>query len=232
MTRVKIFGAGALAALALSAVGVDSASAAPGFVHTALPLSLTGFTGKSTGPVTIADPTLGTTTKCSKEELAGELEFGSTTHVEEVVIKFKGCTTVLPGTKKIKCRVKSPGQPAGTVKTKRLDGNLGEVLAVEAADERGLDLKPEIGTVVTVVETTTPCPPATSTLEGSIIGEVTPTGGPETLDKTVVATVTGGKQTIQKLVAEPKDTLIGPAASEVTVTSTVTLKFGEIVEVT
>ena len=232
MTRVKVFGAGALAALALSAVGVESASAAPGFVHLTAPLTLTGFTGKSTGAVTIADPTLGTIVKCSKEELAGEIEFGSTTHVEEVVIKFKGCTTVPPGTKKIKCRVKSPGQLAGTIKTKRLDGNLGEVLAVEAADERGLDLKPEIGTVVTVVETTTPCPAATSTTEGSIIGEVTPTGGPETLTKTALTTVTAGKQTIQKLVAEPKDTLIGPFASEVTVTSTMTLTFGEILEVT
>jgi hypothetical protein len=231
MTRVRI-GICVAVALATSALGAASAAAAPEFLHTALPLTLTAFTGKSVGAVTVADPTANTVTKCSKEELEGEIEFGSTTHVEEVVIKFKGCIgEVLKNGKAVKkCSVKSTGQAPGTVKTKRLDGDLGEVLPAEALDEVGLDLKPEVGTTITVVEAPG-CLLPNAKVEGSIIGEVTPTNGAETLEKKLVSTTFVAKQKIQKFVGGLKDTAEA-AATEVTLTSTVNLKFLEVLVVT
>jgi hypothetical protein len=232
MTRARIVGFCVAAALATSALSAASASAAPEFLHTALPLTLTAFTGKSVGAVTIADPIANSVTKCSKEEIEGEIESGSTTHVEEVVIKFKGCTgEVFKGTKVVKkCSVKSTGQAPGTVKTKRLDGDLGEVLPAEALDEVGLDLKPEVGTTITVVEAPA-CALPNAKVEGSIIGEVTPKNGPETLEKKLVSTTVAGAQKIQKFVAGLKDTA-EVAATEVTLTSTVNLKFLEVLVVT
>jgi hypothetical protein len=193
---------------------------------------LTTFTGKSVGAVKLTDSTLGSEIKCSKEELEGEIEFGSTRHGEEVIIKFKGCYAVITvGGKKIKCKVKTPGQPLSTIKTKRLDRDLGEVLLAEAATEVGLDLEPEIGTVITTIAASTECKTPLTPIEGSIIGEMTPTGPPETLEKKRVSTTVAAKQKIQNFVAEPKDTLEA-FATEATLTSTVNLKFAEILEVT
>ena len=127
-----------------------------------------------------------------------------------------------------KCSIKSPGQPA--LKTKRLDGNLIHVAPAEAADEAGLDLMPEIGTVVMIIEAPA-CALATAVIECSIIGEVTPTGGPETTTKTLLSTTFGTAQKIQYLPSGAKDTLFA-GVPEVTLTSTVTLKFGEVMEVT
>jgi hypothetical protein len=232
MTRVRIVAMVVAGAFATSALGAASAAAAPEFLHTALPLTLTAFTGISVGPVTIADPTVGSVVKCSKETLEGEIEFGGTKHVEEVVIKFKGCSAVIYKNGKAvkKCQVKSSGQPFGTVKTKHLDGDLGEVLLAEALDEVGLDLKPEVGTTITVVEAPgCALPPAK--VEGSLIGEVTPTFGPETLGKKLVSTTAALKQKIQKFIGGLKDTAEA-ALTEVTLTSTVNLTFLEVLVVT
>jgi len=231
MNRAKLLAVCIVGMLAVSAGAAASASAAPEFLHLSSALTLTSFKGKSSGPVTLADPALTSTLHCTKEEVEGEIEFGSTKHVEEVIIKFKGCTDVVPITGKLtKCPVKSPGQPSGTVRTRRLDGDLGEVAAAEAADEVGLDLKPEVGTVVMVVQPTT-CAIPTVSVEGSVIGEVTPKGPPEGTEKKLLSTTFGLLQRIQKLGSAAPDTL-KVLATEVTLTSSVTLKFAEALEVT
>jgi len=233
MRRARLLAICLTAALATGSAAAASALAAPPeFVHLAAPLTLTGFTGKSVGVATIADTTTGAIYKCSSETLEGEIEFGSRKHVEEVVIKFKGCSGEVEKTGKIekKCSIKSPGQPAGTLKTKRLDGNLISVAPAEAPDEVGLDLLPEIGTVVMIIEAPGCALPA-AVIEGSIIGEVAPTGPPETTTKTLLSTTLGTAQKIQHLPSGAKDTL-SAALAEVTLKSTVTLKFGEVMEVT
>jgi hypothetical protein len=235
MPRIRMVGVCLALACATAAMAASTASAAPEFLHNTPPvgpLGMTEFTGKSAGAVTVADPALGSVVKCSKEEITGEIEPGSTTHVEEVVVRFKGCYAVITSSTgaKVKCHVNSPGQPNGSVKTKRLEGDLGEVLAAEAASTVGLDLKPEIGTVLTVI-VATGCKVPNASVEGSIIGEMQPIGPPETKEKKLVSATAAGKQMIQHFVGEPIDTL-SIAATEVTLTSTVTLKFLETVEVT
>lgn len=231
MRRVRVIGLCVGAALATSASAAASASAAPEFLHLSAPLSATGFTGKSTGAVELADKTMGAQIKCSKEELAGEIEPGSTTNVEEVRIVFKGCGEVVTvGGKKVKCSVKSPARAAGVIATRRLIGKLGAVLLAEAADEAGLALEPEIGTVVMKIEAPG-CALPLAVVEGSIIGEVTPTLGPETITKQLVSAPLASAQKIQKLISGPIDTL-EVAATQVTLKSTVTLKFEEVLEVT
>jgi hypothetical protein len=220
-----------VAVFATSAFAAASASAAPEFLHLAAPLSATGFTGKSVGAVELADNAMAAQIKCSKEELAGEIEPGGTTKVEEVRITFKGCGEVVAvGGKKVKCSVKSPARAAGVLVTRRLIGQLGEVLPAEAVDEAGLALEPEVGTVVMRIEAPG-CGLPLAVVEGSIIGEVTPTSGPETITKQLVSAPLGPAQKIQKLTSGPIDTL-EVAATKVTLKSTMTLKFEEILEVT
>ena len=231
MTRIRLFAVCILGVLAVGGGTAASASAAPEFLHASSPLTLTSFKGKSSGTVTIADTALSARVLCKKEEVEGEIEPGSTTHVEEVVIKFTGCTDIVPISGHLtKCAVKSPGQPSGTLRTKRLDGDLGEVALAEAADEVGLDLKPEVGTTVMVVAPTT-CTIPTVSVTGSVIGEVTPRNGTPSTEEKLVSALTGTAQRIQKLGSAAPDTLkVG--ATEATLTSSVTLKFAETLEVT
>lgn len=231
--RIRLLGACLGCALAMGAAGAASASAAPEFLHLGGPLTVTVFTGKSTGAVEIVDPATGVKVKCTSEGLEGLIEPGSTTAVEEVVIRFKGCVElVASGGKLVKCGVRSSGSPFGTIRTKRLDGGLVPVPAAEAVSEVGLDLKAEVGTVITtLIPSTTTCgPPAV--VEGSVIAEVAPTGPPETLEKKLNSLAAAGpKQMIQFLPSGLKDTL-AVGSTEAVLKSIVTLKFAEPLEVT
>jgi hypothetical protein len=227
MGRIRVAGVCLAVMFAALAGGAASASAAPEFLHAGGPLGLTFFTGKSVGAVVLSDTITGAVVKCSKEELEGEIEFGGTKHVEEVVLKFKGCFEVFKKT--VKCTVKSTGQPNGSLRTKRLDGDLSFVPVAEAASERGLDLKPEVGKVLMTIEAPG-CKQPPAPIEGSVIGEVTPKGPPETFEKKLISTTTAGKQTIRNFPGQPVDVL-ETFATEVTLTSSVTLKFLETVEV-
>jgi hypothetical protein len=227
-----MWGAGLACALAVAGATATSAAAAPPeFLHLGGPLTVTKFTGKSTGAVKITDPALGVEVKCGKEELEGLIEPGSTTHVEEVLIKFKPCTAViLAGGKVNKCSIRSLGSAAGTIRTKRLDGDLVAVAAAEAPSEVGLDLKAEVGTIITVLSAPG-CGVPNMPIEGSVIGEVMPIGPPEGTERKLISAAVGGKQKIQILPSGAKDTLsIG--ASEAVLVSSVTLKFAELMEVT
>jgi hypothetical protein len=230
--RIRLLGACLCCALLTGAAAATSASAVPGFLHSGGPLTVTVFTGKATGPVVLDDPTLKIEIRCSKGELEGLIEPGSTTHVEEVIFKLKGCVGFVPlGGKINKCAVRSAGAASGTIRTKRLDGDLFAVPVAEAADERGLDLKPEIGSTLAVIVFATTCGQPNRPLEGSVIGEPQPKGPPEGLEKKLVYGVSPGPaQMIQLLPSGAKDTL-SMAASETALAASFTLKFGEVMEV-
>ena len=231
--RIKLLCAGACCALAIGAASAASASAAPEFLHLGGPLTTTVFTGKSTGAVEIADPALGIKVHCGVETLEGLIEPGSTTAVEEVSIKLKMClATVAAGGKINKCKVRSAGSAFGAIRTKRLGGALIPVPPAEAADEVGLDLKAEVGTVITsLIFSPTTCGPP-RVVEGSVISEVAPKGPPEAIEKKLNSLAAPGPtQMIQFLPSGLKDTLaIG--STEAVLTGIVTLKFGETNEVT
>src|SRR5271166_6049208 len=141
MKRIRMMGLCLVAVFATGAVTAASASAVPPeFVYSGLAPS---FVGTSVGPVYIeySSLTAGIVIKCSKETLEGEVE--GTKKVEEVLIKFTGCKAAgsLFG-KKQKCTVKSGGWPAGTIRFKVLDGELGKYPPA-GSGKVGLDLKPE-----------------------------------------------------------------------------------------
>jgi hypothetical protein len=231
--RIKLFCASVGCALAIGAASAATASAAPEFLHLGSPLSLTAFTGKTSGAVEIADPALGLKVRCLAGTLEGLIEPGSTTAVEEVLAKFHMCSATVAVTGKVvKCKVRSAGQAFGTIRTKRLGGDLVPVPAAEAADEVGLDLKAEVGTVITsLIFSPTACGPP-RVVEGSVISEVAPKGPPETTGKNLNSLAAPGpKQMIQFLPSGLKDTLaIG--STEAVLTSIVALKFAETLEVT
>lgn len=218
-----------MSALAISAAAAATASAAPEFLHLAAAPTLLGITGKA-GATKMVDTTSGITIKCSKEVLEGEIEPAAhEKNVEEVFIKFTGCGgLVVLGGKGTKCSVNTPGRAPGTLRTKRLRGELGEVAFLEAPSEVGLDLVPEVGTVLERIEGPA-CGILNTPVEGSIIGEMTVKGPPESFTKTLLTTTAAGKQKIQNFVAALKDTLEAP--TEATLTSKLTLKFEEEVEI-
>jgi hypothetical protein len=232
MRRIRIVGACVATTLAMSAFAAASASAAPPeFLHGALPPGLLGITGTSVGNIKMINPAVPSEVICTKETLLGEIEFAPIEkNVEEVFITFTGCHMLATvGGKRVKCQVRSQGRPFGTVRTKRLRGELGEVTFAEAPSEVGLDLVPEVGTVLVKAEAPS-CGLPPLSVEGSIIGEITAKGLPETLTKTLLSTTVAAKQKIQKFTTGLKDTLEAPG--EITLTSTLTLKFGEVVQVT
>ncbi len=223
MRCIKIIGLCLGVVLATGALAAASASAAaPEFLPAC---TLCGFTGKSSGPVVINDHVAAIEIKCSKEEIKeGTIEPGSTKRVEEVRIKFRPCSAYV---NKTKCSVHSPGELAGYLKLKLLRGELGKVAPAEAASETGLNLEPESGTLLVKVEGTCIHP---LELKGSIIGEVTPLH--VTAGIKLVSALTGFAQSIQKF--EPPGTVdtLEAFPNEVTLRSSVNLKFAEPIEVT
>jgi hypothetical protein len=218
-------------AVAIAAAFVGCAAAASAALASAefkpAPAVLYGFTGKG-GAMKLRDTTLGLEVRCTSTTLTGEIESSPAPqrNVEEVFIVYKGCVGIGLANKE-KCTVKSGGWPPGEIKTRRLRGELGQVASAEAASEVGLDLMPEVGTILIKLEVAG-CAIGSQLIEGSVIGEVTPT----TLSTahSLVFTSALGKQKIQKFVGVAPDTLrIG--ASEAVLTNKIALTFGEAFEV-
>jgi hypothetical protein len=239
MKRIRLMGLCLVAVFATSAIVVSSVSAAPPEFEPLLKLTEIKGNFGAVKIVVHTAPAVGEIS-CSGGKLEGEVEFAfikPQRNVEDVNLGFKGCKEIVVENGKAvkKCTgVKSPGRPAGTIVTRSLRGELGKVLVAEApVDERGLDLKPEIGAIVMRIEAPG-CGLPLTVVEGSIIGEIRPKGPPLTLEKELVFALNVGKeQMIQKF--EPpgvKDTL-NVGAPEVTLKGTIAkLIFLEKVEVT
>lgn len=115
------------------------------------------------------------------------------TEVNGIKLTFKACGAGHP----VKCAVHSPGETDEIV-TNTLKGILGSVKASEAATEAGLLLEPSSGTLIAKLEGTCLVPTTTS-LEGSVAGEVAPINRNQTTGKLVLAAV-GGVQKIKTIV--------------------------------
>jgi hypothetical protein len=114
--------------------------------------------------------------------------------INNIRVVFKGCTST---NKTEKCEVLSKGKPNGEIETNELQGELGEVAVKESTTGVGLLLEPISGNVFVVLEGK--CLPVTPTaVEGSVAGEVTPTGPPKSKEGKVVFAVTAGAQNIKK----------------------------------
>jgi hypothetical protein len=168
----------------------------------------------------------GTVIECKKDTDVGELTGPKT--VGKVVVTFTECEGT-NGTKK--CKVKSKGSGTeGTIVTKELKGELGEVAAAESATGVGLSLKPTSGSTYVELEgTCLPISPAPVT--GGIIGEVTPIKTLSTTGK-VVYTIASKKQKIQKFVGGAAEVLKVFGIAEAPLETTDTITFGEAIEVT
>jgi Fe-S cluster biogenesis protein NfuA len=217
-----------VAAFAMSAVAASAASAAaPEFRHKGGEVVKRKF--KSTTGVAKLDAA-GTVVTCASSSTAAgaEIEKGNAAkeqkNVKGVVVTFKKCESE---NSKEKCKVHSKGK-VEEIKTESLSGELGKVAKAEAADERGLDLKPTTGKIFVTLEGTC-LPISPSPVEGSVIGE--PTKKEEVKGKLVFAT-SGGKQAIQKFEGGVKDTLEVFKIAEATEETTATNTFEEAVEVT
>jgi len=225
MSRIRIVGLTLVAAFAISAVAASAASAAaPEFRHKGGEVVKRKF--KSTTGVAKLDAA-GTVVTCASSSTAAgaEIEAGAEQKkVKGVVVTFKKCESE---NSKEKCKVHSKGK-VEEIKTESLSGELGKVAKAEAADERGLDLKPTTGKIFVTLEGTC-LPISPSPVEGSVIGE--PTKKEEVKGKLVFAT-SGGKQAIQKFEGGVKDTLEVFKIAEATEETTATNTFEEAVEVT
>jgi len=165
---------------------------------------------------------LGTTVTCQKDTSSGEITGPKT--VTNVKVTFEECKGK-KGTEE--CPVNG-----GTITTETLSGELGKVAVAEAASGVGEDLKPPTGKAFVKLEGT--CIVTTS-VTGSVIGEVKPVGGPPSTKGEVnfeCSSVGGRTQKIQKFETGVKDTLsaFGTAACFESFPDVIT--FEEAIEVT
>jgi hypothetical protein len=185
MKIARLVGVLLVAIFAMSAVAASTAAASePEF--SMLPATKT-FTGAS-GAGTLKAGTVATT-YCTKDSNNGEITGMKT--VGKVVVTFTGCK--IEGNKKV-CTIKSVGAAEGTIVTNSLAGTLGT--SKESSTGVGELLEPESGGVfVTLAETA--CGIETS-VEGGIIGEVTPIKTLQTTGK-LNYVLAAGKQAIKKI---------------------------------
>jgi hypothetical protein len=230
MSRIRTIMLSMLAVFAIEAVASASASAAaPEFFHCvahagggfAAGCKVTGAgfekeavpAGSSIKFTSISEPSYlfanasGTfRIKCEADTSKGEVTGPKT--VAGVKVIFTKCRG-FKGSEE--CPVKSVGAGgAEEIVTETLSGELGTVAAAEAPDsETGLSLKPPAMTpFVKLIGKPTTCIPETS-VTGSVIGEVEPVKIMDTTGE-LIYSVLGTKKTkqgIQKIGAEPKDTL-------------------------
>jgi hypothetical protein len=197
MKRIS-FAALCFAGLALSAPSSSAASAAPPEFLNAEGKAVVKRAFKATGQAGhLRTGVLGNETviTCSQNTASGEIESESSNkYVKTVVMVFTGCEAVTETGSK--CKVKSKGASTeGKIETETLGGRVGPVARSEASSRVGEDLKPSKGTLFALLEGT--CLPGASTsLEGSVIGEVRPVNEPAETSK-LVFTESAGKQAIQ-----------------------------------
>jgi hypothetical protein len=189
--------AGGLALLVLSMVAAASASAAlPEFKPVPTKKKFTGTSGTFT-----VKSGFGIIT-CSKSTTAGEITSAST--LGKVVVKFTGCKIENSANGET-CSMKSPTGKEGEVITTTLQAELGTVKTTEAPSGVGLWIKQEGGEKSTKITTfEAPCAtPTTSTVNGSLIGEVVTVGKNQLTNELVYKeqihkiTVKGGTKTAE-----------------------------------
>ena len=215
-------------AVAAVSIGAADASAAPEFLHLSAPVAGTNRNFEANGVNSIAVlPANGSKIECATVRMVAKILGRS--QVTNVVVKGKGCVATVPSATGVieTCKVHTPGFMNGTITTKALVGELGEVAPFEALDERGLELQPKIGTIVTTVEGL--CYPLTA-IEGSIIGEITPKAVEQPTSE-LLSTQTGLSQTIQKFVSGPKHNL-EVASFELVQTLKLNITFKQAIEIT
>ena len=215
-------------AVAVAGVGVANASAAPEFLHLSAPVvgPNRNFEGNGVNSVAVL-PSNGSRIECATVRLVAKILGRS--QVTNAFVKGKGCVATVANTAGVveTCKVHTPGFMNGTIRTNMLVGELGEVAAFEATDERGLELQPKVGTVVTTIVGL--CYPLAA-IEGSIIGEITPKAVEQPTSE-LIYTQTGLSQTIQKFLAGPKHNL-EIAGFEVVQTLKLNIAFKQPIEIT
>ncbi len=219
MRRIMTVCTALVAVLSLSAVVAASALAAPEFK----PSTEQGFTSSGT-TATLRAP--GTTITCSASTSKGKITGAKA--VGSVFVVFTGCKAKVSS----ECSVKSPGAKEGEVATVELDGALGAVAEKEAATKVGMDLKPASGSSFVTTEGSCLLG-GKSEVTGSVIGEVSPVGGPaSTAGKLIYEAGGTTKQEIQKFKGEETDTLKAFGFFEVSEETTESITFEKAVEVT
>lgn len=220
-----------MATLALSAVGVSGAQAAPEWFQKGKVISK-NIAFKSTGTGgTVKLRVTGKTIECTAEKSAGEIE--KPNKAKGVVITLTGCKAVYNNGET--CEVKSTGQLWGTIVTKTLTGKLGNVAKTQAASEVGLLLEGE-GAFWEVAVLESPCFSGATRLEGRVAGEVTPVHKEQELSELLFTPVEGEKtkQKIKAIEIEGKE--VKPkfifGGLEVSMESTFKIAFVGAVEVT
>jgi hypothetical protein len=185
MKIARLVGVLLVAIFAMSAIAASTAAASePEF--SVLPATKT-FTSTS-GAGTLKAGTVATTT-CTADTNKGTITGMKT--VGSVVVTFTGCK--ISGNSKV-CTVKSVGSTEGTIVTNTLKGELGT--AKGSTSGVGLLLEPASGGVfVTLAETS--CGIETS-VEGGIVGEITPVKSSQTTGKIIYALL-AGKQGLKEL---------------------------------
>ena len=137
--------------------------------------------------------TAGVVYTCQKDTSKGEIT-GPTTTVGDTVT-FTECTA--KEGEKAGCSAKSPGEPAGTIKTKLLRDTLNSVEKPEATSEVGESLEPEGKEGFVTLEAE--CLSIKKTqVSGSVIGEVTPINVMQTTGELIFA-CEPAKSTKQKI---------------------------------
>ncbi len=148
------------------------------------------FKGKG-AMVELRMPALEREVTCTSSKLSGALSSASS--VSDVVIELSGCATGA-----VKCQ--SPMLKRGKIETAKLAG----VIGLLPGGRGGLDLKAESGSVLASFA----CEGHDVTVEGSVVGELTPI---DTLTKTMTMTfaVNGeGFQDYKSLEGQPEDVLL------------------------
>jgi hypothetical protein len=190
MRNVKTLMVALVAVFAFSAVAASAAMATPPeFSKTGVKFTSSGGEAKLKSPAG--------TVKCTSISNSGKIT-GSKTG--EVVVTFSGCKITIAGIESA-CENVS----AGTIETKKLEMELGWV--EKATLKVGVALKPKSGTELAKFKCKT-SPEMELTIKGSVIGGITPTET-ETKKFTLAfaESVPAGKQAIQNLEGEAKDTL-------------------------
>jgi hypothetical protein len=227
--RLKIMGLCLVAVFAMAAVASASASAAEPAFFSCQKLTSKPFTGKYTdkkcskeattkeveegkknkyelvegdvlgkefkgkgGKATLHTPAVGGIVECKSFADKGKITSGK--HEANVTSTFTACTSLGK-----KCT--SPGAKAGSIVTKKLEGDLGYINA--AKHEVGVDLKAEGGTILAEFN----CEGLEIVVTGSVIGKITPTNTFSKSNTTTFKVNGEGFQEDKKLEGQPNDVL-------------------------
>jgi hypothetical protein len=232
MRQTRLVGIALVAMLALGAIMVGVAAAAPEFLHEGKEVK-TGFTasGKTTiMRVELAEAQYKIT--CTSASASGKIT--STTKVEAVTDKFKGCKAKLAEEERV-CEVKSisPEGKKEEIISKELKGKLGAVATSEAASGVGLKLEPASGEVYVTITGSTECLPSESSeIHGNLIGEITPIKKQQTTSELIYKVKSEKEQLVKKFTGETATHELEAFGVKAPVEGKDTITFEQAVEVT